>query len=231
MKQNNQMKFNRLVIESTYSRTDLCDLGAHHVTDKSPYCEAAASHVKHPYTPVYDFLFSTLRDKVINIGEIGIDANASMRCWREYFKNASIWGWEYDAEKIKRAEQDNLEDTTYLHMDVRDSVSIREGLSKPNVLFDIIIEDSSHRVQDQIRITQQVHQFISPGGYFIIEDVDKQHDLAGYYEAFADVLKYYTSVTVVDADHENKVRGNGTFDTPYDDNRLIVMVRNNQPAE
>jgi hypothetical protein len=222
MEENNQIRFNRILVESTHSRTDLCDLGAYHVTDKSPYCDGAVSNLKHPYTPVYDFLFSTLRDKAINVGEIGIEKNASMRCWRDYFKKASLWGWEYDAEKIKQAEKDNLADTTYLYMDVRDSVSIQEGLSKANTMFDIIIEDSTHVVHDQIRVAQQVHKFISPGGYFIIEDVFRQRNLAEYYDALADVLKYYTSVTVVDTDHENKIQAN------IDDNRLIVMVRNSR---
>jgi hypothetical protein len=222
MKQNNQIKFNRIVVESTYSRTDLCDLGAQHVTDKSPYCDGAVSELKHPYTPVYDFLFASLREKPINLGEIGIEKNASMRCWRDYFQAASLWGWEYDLEKIEQADGDNLKDTTYLFMDVRSEESIRESFEQALVKFDIVIEDSTHAFEDQIRVGKEVHRFLKPGGYFVIEDVFRQRDIEDYREALADVLDYYTSVTVVDTDHVNKIPAY------IDDNRLIVMVRNSR---
>jgi SAM-dependent methyltransferase len=222
MENNNYIRFNRILVESTGSRTDLCDLGAHHVTDKSPYTVGAVSNLKHPYTPVYDFLFSSLRHREINVGEVGIEKNASMRCWRDYFSKARLWGWEYHLDKISAALADDLENTEYLFMDVRDEESIQEQFAKAGVLFDIIIEDSTHVFEDQIRVTKQVHKFLAPGGFFVIEDVFRQRSLADYQEALADVLQYYTSVTVVDADHANKVPAH------IDDNRLIVMVRNNK---
>ena len=52
------MRIEKLVIDSTESVTDLCRLGVKHPTDKSPYNESSSLH-KHPYTAVYNLLFST----------------------------------------------------------------------------------------------------------------------------------------------------------------------------
>ena len=57
------MIINRITIDSTNSITDLCRLGAKYPTDKSPY---NGSGHRHPYTSVYDFLFSSVRYKKLN---------------------------------------------------------------------------------------------------------------------------------------------------------------------
>ena len=75
-------KINRLVVDSSDSMSDLCRLGIDHPTDKSPY--NTTLH-RHPYTPVYDFLFAAIRYDPIVFGEIGIERNQSMVCWRSYF--------------------------------------------------------------------------------------------------------------------------------------------------
>ena len=76
------MRIEKLVVDSTESVTDLCRLGVKHPTDKSPYNESDSLH-KHPYTAVYNLLFSYMRYNPIVLGEIGILDNMSMKCWRE----------------------------------------------------------------------------------------------------------------------------------------------------
>lgn len=123
------MNFNKLIIDSTYSRTELCELGKIYPTDKSPYNEGSSSGHKHAYTAIYDLLFSTLKYKDINFGEIGIEFNKSMICWRNYFINSNLYAWEYDNEKIVSALNDNL-DVIYDYINVEDENSIDFALKK-----------------------------------------------------------------------------------------------------
>lgn len=214
------MKFNKLIIDSSESKTDLCELGVKFPTDKSPYNVGSSSGHRHPYTAVYDLLFSPLRYKEINFGEIGIEYNKSMICWRNYFTKAKLWGWEFYDEKIENALKDNLHDTTYLSMNVTSEESIKNGFQNAGVKFDIIIDDSTHVFEDQIRISKIVHEYIKPGGYFVIEDIFRNRSEIDYSQLIGEYSKYYHSITFIDTEHKNKMSAD------WDNDKLLVMVRN-----
>lgn len=218
----NVTKLNHLVIDSTRAKTALCDLGIQFPTDKSPYNIGSSSGHRHPYTAVYDLLFASLRFKEINFGEIGIEYNQSMICWRNYFTKAKLWGWEYYQEKINAALKDNLQDTTYLTMNVHNEESILTGFERSGVLFDILIEDSTHKFEDQIRVAKFAHRFIKPGGFFVIEDIFRNRSEDDYTRELADVLQYYHSVTFINTEHENR------YSPGWDNDKLLIMVRNDQ---
>lgn len=211
---------NKLIIDSTNSRTELCDLGVKYPTDKSPYNVGSSSEHRHPYTAFYDLIFASLRHKEINFGEIGIEYNKSMICWRNYFTKAKLWGWEYYAGKIEQALKDNLHDTEYLYMDVTKEQSIIDGFNSAKILFDVIIDDSTHQFDNQISIARNVHPYLKPGGYFIIEDIFRKHPEEHYYNELEPWLKYYDTVTFIDAEHDNK------WSADWNNDKLLVMVRN-----
>jgi hypothetical protein len=92
------MRINSITIDSTNSTTDLCELGGKiHQTDKSPYNNVGH---RHPYTAVYDFIFANKRYDKLNIGEFGILYNMSMKCWRDYFKNSTLHGFDFDTKLL-----------------------------------------------------------------------------------------------------------------------------------
>ena len=62
-----------------------------HGTDKSIY---------HEYYEPYEENFEHLRDKEINLLEIGIRDGNSLRAWKEYFPNSNIYGMDIDASCI-----------------------------------------------------------------------------------------------------------------------------------
>ena len=92
------MQINRISIDSTHANTDLCKLAVKYPTDKCPYHNESHLH-RHAYTSIYNLLFSQLLYKEITIGEVGILDNNSMLCWREYFPNAALFGYEYHDDK------------------------------------------------------------------------------------------------------------------------------------
>ena len=85
------MKINTYYINCYDNATDLCEIGSKYGTDKSPVFNDLSKNYynqeyRHSYTSFYSVLFSTLKNKIINFGEIGIAHNASIKMWREYFK-------------------------------------------------------------------------------------------------------------------------------------------------
>jgi len=218
--------FNKLIIDSTYSVTDLCKLGEKYATDKSPLNKDSNLH-KHAYTAIYDMLFSSIRSKNINLGEIGILDNNSIKCWWNYFPNGTICGFENDQNRIDKALGDDLDWVCYYNLDVRSkSSTLEEGLSRFGEKFDILIDDSTHKFEDQINIIKSGYKFVEEGGYLIIEDIFKSEDENRYYEALKDLIPYFSSIYFVEANHKN-------MSSPgWNNDKLLIMVRNDRaPSE
>jgi SAM-dependent methyltransferase len=219
-------KINSLLIDSTKSKTELCELGIKYPTDKSPYntfnpITLHGSGHRHPYTAVYDFLFSSLRYKDIKLAEIGILDNMSMMCWREYFTNAKLFGFDFNNQYIIEGKELNLSNTTYDFIDVKNLESIENSLGKYGK-YDIIIEDSTHEFNDQIRVCSVAHKYLNPGGILIIEDIFRHENENKYQENFLDILKYYSSITFVITEHQLKYSPN------WDNDKLLILHRNDK---
>jgi hypothetical protein len=135
------------------------------------------------YTPLYHSLFKHLREKPLEILEIGIGTlipgapssmvgyaqpgykpGGSLRAWRDYFPKATILGC--DIQPDTQFTDDRI--TTML------CDSRREELLWPalgNRRFDIIIDDGSHWDECQRKTLQNLWRYVKPGGFYIIEDV------------------------------------------------------------
>lgn len=215
------MKINSIRIDSTNSTTDLCMLGVKYPTDKSPYNQNNALH-KHAYTAIYDLLFSHRRYDYLTLAEIGILDNNSMLSWREYFPNATLFGLEYMTEKLNKAISDNLSNTYYNYIDVTNKDSISSELKNMNMLYDIIIEDSTHVFDDQIRFTNEAVKYLKTGGYLIIEDIFIDADESKYQKELEHLGEYFSTATFIFADHDLKHSPN------WNNDKLLVLIRNNK---
>jgi len=92
-------KFNSLIIDSTNYLSELWFVGGKFGTDKSIL--NTTTKYQHSYTGLYNILFLNFKYQKINIAEIGIYNNASIRMLREYFKNSYINGFEYDQKLME----------------------------------------------------------------------------------------------------------------------------------
>ena len=220
---NPKQKIEKLYIDTTFSKSKLCKLGETEFNDKSPYNNHGH---RHPYTPIYDLILAPFKRKKINIAEFGIASNASMRIWRDYFAKAEIHGFEFKQELIEKAKKENLKDVYYHKLDVRDDFAIDykfAQLKKKGVDFDVIIDDSSHAFEDQVRIISKCFKYLKTGGIIIIEDIyryDENYSEQKFYLKLSSFIKYFEYIKIIDPDHFNK------FTEGYDNNRLIILVRN-----
>ena len=155
------MQINSISIDSTNSITELCLLGVKYPTDKSPYNTDQNLH-KHAYTSIYNLLFSNIRYNDLRIGELGILENQSMLSWREFFPNAKLYGFEWFDSRLDKAIRDNVPNCSYFKMDVTNPESIERGLVYSGSDFDILMDDSTHVFEDQIKFINVAYKHLKP---------------------------------------------------------------------
>ena len=210
------MKVFSQTIDYTGIRTPLCDIAARCGTDKTVYHSVPHLHT-HPYTKYNHTMFELHRDDILTIGEIGILDNASIRMWREYLPNAHIIGFEYDLHKINAAQSMGLDNTLYSRIDVRFDDSIESAFrwaDKHTNRFDVLIDDSTHQVQDQIRIALLARPWLKPNGVMIIEDIFRATNEQVYIDALQDTYRYATFVT---CNHELE------HSPGWDNSKLLIL--------
>ena len=133
----------------------LDELAIKYGTDKSSKC--------HNYTAVYENMFACMRDEPLKILEIGIATGASLRMWLEYFPNAEIHGIDITFENWL-----DMMDNDRLHMYTGNQTD-KDFLDSIGIDFDIVIDDGSHRVEDQIFTFK--HLWPNTKMVYVIEDV------------------------------------------------------------
>jgi SAM-dependent methyltransferase len=216
----NQNRFDKITIDTSLFNTILCESGRKHNTNKSPY--NLVGH-RSGYTGLYYLLFDKLKNKEINFAEIGIEKNASTRAWREYFDKAKIHTFEYDKNKIEDAIKDDLNETYYHEIDVRNAINIKNTFKNLNIKFDIIIDDSLHTFKEQIKIIYNVKDFLKPGAMLIIEDIyrfRKDHDEKRYYKEIFDIKDEFKKIFFVDTRHINN------FTASWKCEKLLILIKN-----
>lgn len=96
----------------------------------------------HHYFGIYDRHFDRFRGKRIRVLEIGVDHGGSLQLWKSYFgPDARIVGLDIDP-RCKGYEEAQIE----IHIGNQSDVALLKSLGE----FDIVIDDGSHRIQDQL---------------------------------------------------------------------------------
>ncbi len=135
----------------------------------------------HNYIPGYTTLFEEKRYSTKNVLEIGIGSvengqmsgvvhlgyrtGNSLRCWRDYFINANIYGIDIFPHELNEPRI-----TTYT-CDQSSSKELDEVLYKINSPLDIIIDDGSHRLDHQAFSFLYLEKHLSDNGIYVIEDI------------------------------------------------------------
>jgi len=116
------------------------------------------------YIDVYEKYFDKIKNKNLQILEIGIDRGPSLKLWSEYFKNSKIVG--IDIEYIKL----NIENVETFFGDQTDIEFLKKIINKFKY-FDIIIDDGSHISKHVIKSFQFLFDHLKEGGLYFIEDL------------------------------------------------------------
>jgi hypothetical protein len=122
----------------------------------------------HGYSKFYQDIFYPIKNEKLNIIEIGsFYGNASAALFF-YFKNSKIYGADINPDMF-RYKSDRVKS---FYVNSSSLSSIKNEIINKNIKFDIIIEDASHMLKDQIISLFYLFPILNKGGYFIVEELD-----------------------------------------------------------
>ena len=139
---------------------DLSKLGLKYGTDKIG---------KHNYLPIYYDLFKDRRNEVKKVLEIGVAEGAGLFMFRDFFPNSTIYGAEIDKERVDKLQ--GLERIEVYELDQSKEYELDFLTKLIGFDFDLIIDDGSHKPEDQLSTCKELFSTLDEGSIYIIEDV------------------------------------------------------------
>lgn len=150
--------------ECQYGRYELEDLLAACNTDKN---------TKHSYGRTYGELFISRKNDPVRILEIGIYKGGSLRAWQHYFQRGTIVGIDINPHAVELVK--NIPRVLGFLCDINDTKKLNRFLGTAK--FDIVIDDGSHKLADQILAAELFVPRLLPGGVMVIEDIQSPADV------------------------------------------------------
>lgn len=126
----------------------------------------------HSYIPIYDRILSNYRENS-NFIEIGVSLGYSMKMWIDYFNNSKIIGIEkYPQFQNPKCMINELLNNPKCEIWLDDATheNILEKIG--NLELDVIIDDGSHNLSDQIKSFLLLKSKMKKNGIYIIEDIE-----------------------------------------------------------
>ena len=168
----------------------------------------------HNYEDFFHENLKNLKNNKINILEIGTAKGAGLASLYFYFPNSNLIG--LDNNPFRNRYKSNRIRTIYANVS---SKKILKNLTKYlNQKFDLIIEDSSHRLIDQILCFAENFKNLKKGGIYIVEDLNfpEIHDMYNPTREKIDLKTILKKITA----------GESIF-TKFIDNDEIEYIKNN----
>ena len=204
-------------ITNSNSNSKLTELMNYYGSDKG------GKNNHHNYADFYSEIFFHRRNEIKSFLEIGLGTNnvnlpsnmgidgvplASLRAWRDYFKNAQVYGADIDKSILK-----NEERIKTFFVDQTNPESIKKLFNSIGELkFDIILEDGLHEYNANICFFENSIDYLKNNGIYIIEDI--------FYKDKKKFLNYFKSknynFSIVDIYHKKNIANN-----------CLVIVRKN----
>lgn len=131
----------------------------------------------HDYGDAYESLFTdgvvvgtwakcwSLRESVKLVMEVGVADGSCLLAWREVFPNATIVG--LDVHHSDKARGDRIE--FHLGDATQFDACARAASGR---LFDLIVDDGTHRIGDILLTLFWLWPAVRPGGLYVIEDTN-----------------------------------------------------------
>ena len=144
----------------------------------------------HGYSKIYERYFEKIRNGNLNVLELGSFYGNAAGAFFYYFKNSSIYSgdicpdlFRYKSQRLKN-----------FYINTSSEISIKKNLIDNRRIFNVIIEDASHTLKDQIISLFMLFKILSPKGIFICEELDfpetrKDMNINNEYPDLKNILK------------------------------------------
>jgi len=156
--------------------------------------------VGHNYLQKYDELFEPIRLNKMNILEIGVLFGNSLKMWEYYFENSIIYGIDDFSQKdgsnfhnYKIINGDEIIKDLSTHDRIIfnniscDNENMINQLFK-DIKFDIVIDDASHDLHQQINNYKIFNQYLNQNFIYICEDIQTEENgytLVNYFKSLS----------------------------------------------
>jgi SAM-dependent methyltransferase len=143
------------------------------------------------YLEIYERHFAKFVGRDVRVLEIGVGHGGSLQLWKRYFgKHARIFGLDIDG-RCKACEEEHI------------GILISDQASPPVLgALDVVIDDGSHRPDDQVASFKALWPQLNPGGIYLIEDCH-----TGYPPLVQPPLVYYYPWVMVCEKAQRLVKG------------------------
>lgn len=154
----------------------------------------------HSYLPLYQKLLQGKKDTAKNILEVGIgnfgDKNGgSIKMWRDFFKNAMIYGLDIlDRNRVIDELLDDKRVTLYTSTNAYDPYFFKTHFLDRNIKCDIMLDDGPHTLESMIQFIHLYSQIMTDDGILIVEDVQSWDWIENLKNAVPEHLKKYIKV-------------------------------------
>ena len=141
--------------------------------------------------------------------------------WRCYFLNMAtrIFAFDRDLNFIENLNQFKLPEVYANEMDVFHEESIREGLAKTGGDLDVILDDSTHGLPEQVKIIKVGLRYLKPGGMILIEDIFRRIPNEDYEKALESIEDQCSVITFIETEHRDK------YSPEWDNDKLLLVVK------
>lgn len=154
------------------------------------------------YLSEYDRIFQAYRDKPVRLFEIGVQNGGSLEIWSSFFRNAKVLvGCDInpDCKQLRYSDPRIAVVVGDANMDVTHA----EVLAHSQV-FDIIIDDGSHRSSDIVRSFAKYFPHLIDGGVFVAEDLHCsywQEFEGGLFDPFSSIAFFKRLADILNHEH------------------------------
>ena len=160
-------------------------------TDKNTY---------HSYLPLYEKLLASKKETAKNILEVGIGNfgeknGGSIKLWRDYFTNATIYGLDILPENRVMDELFNDDRVVlYTSTDAYNTDFFINNFLNKNIKCDFMLDDGPHTLESMQQFIRLYSNIMTNDGILIIEDVQSMDWLDVLTNTVPEHMKQYIKI-------------------------------------
>ena len=172
-----------------------CDKGSHFYFEKKKI-------LSHNYSIFYEKYFKKLKNKKINLLELGSHEGKGLASFYHYFPNSKLIGANINPFQMRFTSKR----ITELFVDVSSKKILTSLSNYLNYEPDIIIDDASHNLRDMLIAFSVFFKKLKNKGIYVIEDMDQ-------FKVFKELNPYENEPTVIEI--LNNIKNDKDFNTSF----------------
>jgi predicted O-methyltransferase YrrM len=112
----------------------------------------------------------------VNVLEIGVQGGICLLLWEQYFTNAkTVVGLDIDTSRVQQKVHQQSISTGKIKILEGDATN-PQTIADLNDTYDVVVDDGSHRLNDQLSSFKLLESRLNPGAIYIIEDIQNEQE-------------------------------------------------------